>query len=322
MALNNIGNTCFINTILQCLMNINSLNELTITNNELNESILTKEYYDLRKLMENKEYIISPNRFIEVIYKLTHIKKLDIKPLQQNDVTEFFIFLIDCFHLASAKEMVISIQGTPMNKDDELLISCLSLYTQQSKQYSPILDIFYGVHVSSICSMDDVILRQIPEMNCIIDLPIPNKDNITIFDCLDEYIKDELLINENQWYNEEKNVKQDVKKNIKFCILPDVLIFSFKRLNQINSKKNMMIEVPFDINLQKYCAIPLSNSEYELKSICNHSGNAYGGHYYAYVKYDKWMCYDDENSYEIPDDKVINPNIYCLIFHKKIKNKN
>lgn len=321
MALNNIGNTCFINSVLQCLMNIDSLNNLTIINPELNESILTKEYQDLRKLMENKEYIISPNRFVEFIYMLTDIKKLDIKRHEQNDVTEFLSFLIDCFHIATAKEMIISINGTPVTKEDHLLISCLELYTKQSKQYSSILEIFYGVYVSNLYAMDETIIKQIPEMHFIIDLPIPDKKDITIYDCLDEFVKDELLMDENGWYNEDTKEKQNIKKNIKFCVFPDILIFSFKRLNQINLKKNVMIDVPFEIDLTKYCVFPVKNTVFELKAVCNHVGNAFGGHYNAYVKHNEWVCFDDETTYQVPEDKVINPNLYCLIFHN-IKNKN
>ncbi len=320
MALNNIGNTCFINTVLQCLMNINSLNNLKLENSETNEGFLTKEYYELRKLMEDKKYVISPNRFVEIIYKLTHFKKINIRPFQQNDVTEFLTFLIESFHIAFSKELTLNIQGTPKNKHDELLISCLKLFKEQSKQYSPILELFYGVQLSSLYSMNDEVLSQKPEMFFIIDLPIPDKPNLTIYDCLDEYIKDELLLNENGWFNEKINQKQDVKKNLKFCILPEILIFTFKRLNYIQSKnlkKNSFINVPFDLNLSNYCAIPLKNTIFELKSLCNHSGNAFGGHYNAYVKYDNWICYDDETSYIVPTEKVINPNIYCLIFHKK-----
>lgn len=317
MALNNIGNTCFINSILQCLMNINALNDLTIINEELNESILTKEYFDLRDLMTHKDYVITPTRFVEFIYRLTEIKKLDIKRLQQNDVTEFLTFLIDCFHLATAKEINITVNGNPITKDEHLLVSCLNLYKNYSKSFSPILEIFYGVYVSTLYSMNGNIIKQIPEMHFIIDLPIPDKKNISIYDCLDEFIKHESLVDDNAWYNEETNQKENVKKNIKFCILPEIIIFSFKRLNQINLKKNVMIDVPFEIDMRNYCYLNPKKSIFELKSLCNHGGNAYGGHYNAYVKYDEWVCFNDESSYTLPINKVINPNIYCLFFHMK-----
>lgn len=317
MALNNIGNTCFINSILQCLMNINALNDLNIVDSEINESILTKEYFELRELMTHKEYIITPTRFVEFIYRLTEIKKLDIKRFQQNDVTEFLTFLIDCFHLATAKEISITVHGNPVTKEDHLLVSCLTLYKNYAKSFSPVLEIFYGVYVSTLYSMNNEVIKQIPEMHFIIDLPIPDNKKISIYDCLDEFIKEEILENENGWYNEETKEKQNVKKNMKFCILPEILIFSFKRLNQLNLKKNVMIDVPFEIDMRKYCDLNPKVSMYELKGLCNHSGNAYGGHYNAYVKYDQWKCFDDEQSYNIPNEKVINPNIYCLLFHMK-----
>lgn len=314
-SLRNIGNTCFINTILQCLMNIDAFDKIFIDmeKKDIPEYELTKEYIDLRDLMK-KECIISPNRFIYMIYKHTELKNLDIKPYQQNDVTEFLNMLIDCFHIALEKEVTMNINGDPKTEEDKILIMCLEFYKTYSKKFSYILELFYGIHVSSIVTLNNKTLRQIPEMHFIIDLPIPNIQNPCIYDCFDEYIKEEILEGENGWYNEETHGKENVKKNIKFCKLPEVLILSFNRLNNHQIKKNIMIDVPFEINLEKYCILS-TRCKYVLKSVCNHHGNAYGGHYTASIHKDnKWIEYDDDVITNV--EQVINPNIYCLFFHR------
>ena len=64
----NLGNTCFINTILQILSHTTLLNDFLDTNyynklNNNNEAILLIEWDNLRKLMWKKNCLISPERF-------------------------------------------------------------------------------------------------------------------------------------------------------------------------------------------------------------------------------------------------------------------
>ena len=48
--LKNVGNTCFLNATLQCLVHLVELNEWLDKNEP--EKVLIKEYNDLRKLMQ------------------------------------------------------------------------------------------------------------------------------------------------------------------------------------------------------------------------------------------------------------------------------
>ena len=48
-------------------------------------------------------------------------------------------------------------------------------------------------------------------------------------------------------------------------------------------------------------------TKYELKSIIIHTGGAYGGHYFAYIKNfadDKWYCYDDQHVTQVDQSDV------------------
>jgi ubiquitin C-terminal hydrolase len=85
--LKNLGNTCFINSILQCFDHLNGfhawMDELTPT------SVLVQEYNDLRKLMRCNGGI-SPGRFVHAVYT-----QLPFQRGQQADAHEFLIYLLD-----------------------------------------------------------------------------------------------------------------------------------------------------------------------------------------------------------------------------------
>ena len=76
----NTGNTCYINSSLQCLLHTKQLNAFFDTsfkkyNNNTNEFVLTTEYNDLRKLLWSKNCTICPNRFINIVQKVAMVKK-------------------------------------------------------------------------------------------------------------------------------------------------------------------------------------------------------------------------------------------------------
>jgi ubiquitin C-terminal hydrolase len=196
-----------------------------------------------------------------------------------------------------------------------------NMYT---KEYSEIWNMFYGVHVSEIKSLEDnKKLSQTPESYFMIDLPIPsNNKNPTLIDCLNLYVNGEELTGENAWYDDVNKTKVDIKKSILFWSFPNILVIDFKRFNSRNQKNQILITFPLDnLDLSSYViGYNKKSYVYELYGICNHSGSVYGGHYTSYVKNanGKWYHFNDTNVTEVSlVDAIISAKAYVLFYRKK-----
>ena len=89
------------------------------------------------------------------------------------------------------------------NDKDIMAKRCYEMMQQMYKnEYSEVLKMFYGIHVSQICSVDGKIVGANPEPYFMIDLPIFNRES-NIIECFDNYTAKERLDGDNQWYNEK-----------------------------------------------------------------------------------------------------------------------
>ena len=193
-----------------------------------------------------------------------------------------------------------------------------------TKEYSEIWNMFYGIHVSEIISLQsNKKLKQMPEPYFMIDLPIPsNNKNPSLIDCLNLFIEGEELKGDNAWYNEDTKQKIDIKKSILFWSFPNILVFDFKRFNSRNQKNQILITFPLDnLDLSSYViGYNKKSYVYELYGICNHSGSVYGGHYTSYVKNanGKWYHFNDTSVVEVSSVQlIISPKAYVLFYRKK-----
>ena len=217
----------------------------------------------------------------------------------------------------------MKIKGNVECEQDKMAVDCYKMIKKiYENEYSEIVNLFFGIHVSQISNVNDEVLSFNPEPFLNIDIPIPDKKIVSIFDCLDEYTNYELLTDENQWFYEEQNKKIDAKKNIVFWSLPEIFIVTFKRFKNTLRKNQKTIDFPItDLDLSTY--IEGYNKEsyvYDLYGIINHSGNLLGGHYWSYIKNanGKWYTFNDTIVQIMNIDKLISPNAYCLFYKKKI----
>ena len=330
-GLTNLGNTCFLNSTLQVLSHTYELNNflnLRTYESKLNkkyDSLLLLEWDYLRMLLWKENCVVTPNKFVKTVQKLAKIKSLDnFTGNNQNDLPEFLIFLIDCFHNALSREVNMTIEGSIKDKRDEIAVKCFEqMKKMYEKDYSEIWRMFYGIHVSVLEQLSNgKQISIIPESFFIINLPIPtNKNSPTLIDCFDLYVECEIMDGENCVLVEETNKKVEAKKSLLIWSFPDILVIDIKRFNSMIKKNKKMIDFPLEnLNLSKYViGYDKESYVYDLYGICNHHGTINGGHYTSFVKNanGKWYYYNDANVMEVENNEYLKtPNAYCFFYRK------
>jgi ubiquitin carboxyl-terminal hydrolase 8 len=333
-GLANLGNTCFINSCIQILSHTYELSDFLEKQDykkhlrRLYDSTLLIEWDSLRQLMWSENCIVSPGKFIQTIHKLAHVKGADLfAGFSQNDLPEFLLFVIDCFHTSLSREVTMSISGSVANETDKIAVECFEMVKRMyAKEYSEIWNMFYGVHVSQLISLDnDTVLSSSPEPYFMINLSIPpHKKHPTLMECFDLYVLGELLEGDNAWFNETTGKREDVRKKISYWSLPTILVIDLKRINlhNHNNKNQVLVDFPIhDLDLSNYVIGYKKHSYvYDLYGICNHSGGTNGGHYTSFVKVadGKWYHFNDTNVTEITNlDNLVTPMAYCFFYRKK-----
>ena len=334
-GIKNIGNTCYLNSCFQLLVYTYELLDIC-RNNESNpqkqvpETIVLLEWNEIKNILLHKKCTVTPLKCIAGIHHVATIKDSIFNQGEQNDICEFLMFMLECFHTSLKREIkmeygeylqYMNIQHSVISEKCFQLISnhCLS-------DYSEILNLFYGIQLNVIQSTEELrIVSLTPSIFSIIPLDIPtNILQPTLHDCLDLYCKGVLLENDNAYYDDNEKTYISALKSVIFWRLPHILIFTFNRLKpDKRGKNNTLIHFPIQqLDMTKYVYEQTPNSpiqiNYELYGIGCHFGTISTGHYTCYVKNkNNWyFCNDDNVKQVINPIKMIDPNVYCLFYRK------
>ena len=332
----NLGNTCFLNSSMQVINHTYELNDF-LDSPGFNKHVHTgsadgtmmTEWNDLRKVMWSGNGVVTPRKFVHCVRQIAQAKNRDLfTGFAQNDLPEFLLFIIDCFHNSLSRGVTMRISGNAKNGRDIMAIKCYdTLKTVYAKEYSEIMDLFYGIYVSEILSADGTISHTMkPEQFFMLDIPIVSNNNTqlnSLYDCINHYTLPEQMVGENAWFNEKTNQKEDVMKRLSFWNFPKILVIALKRFSADGCHKNASI-IDFPINnldLSPYVkGYQPHTHTYDLYGICNHLGGTSGGHYTSFVKTADgvWMHFDDERMETINNETaLITSNAYCLFYRKK-----
>lgn len=328
-GLKNMGNTCYMNSAIQCLSNTMELThyflsrkyetDITETNQKKIQYHLVLRYIDLLTNIWKENQIIIPKTF-----KLTieaFVKRF--VGYNQHDSHECLISILDILHQGLSFPVEMQIKGRVNSENDKLRKRAVEVWKEHySSNFSFILTLFYGQnHINMKCPDCNNASNMFDPFSCL-SLNL-NKDCKTLEDCFDYNMNSlEILDDDNKWYCEKCNDKKNAIRTSKLWNLPSVLIIQLKKFNN-NAK--LLNNITFDINnlnLNKYIS-PLKNNttnyNYELYSVCNHSGSLNGGHYWSICKKNngKWYDFNDSSVSQIDVKNIISEHNYILFFRKK-----
>jgi ubiquitin C-terminal hydrolase len=316
----NLGNTCYMNSIIQCLNNTIPFSRYFLENQYLNdlnpdvdESIIIREWNSISRGLWHKNSVITPGRFHKAI-QLNAIRKghLEFSGFGQNDSQEFLQFLLEAMHNPLSKRVHMNIAGKAKNEIDKLAISALEYWIKFFKDdYSKIIELFYGQYISKVLTIKDGVSEISYSYDPFSCISLELSPNATcIYDCLNNHCAKE--------YFADSHSSKKQYKTPAFWKLPEILVIFFKRFNNEGAKLRSNINFPINqLDMSKYVVgYNKSKYKYDLYAVSNHSGNCIGGHYYAYCKNadNQWYQYDDNVVSTLSKDKVVSEAAYCLFY--------
>ncbi|XP_037250433.1 ubiquitin carboxyl-terminal hydrolase 8 isoform X3 [Falco biarmicus] len=329
-GLRNLGNTCYMNSILQCLCNAPHLADYFNRNlyqDDINRSNflghkgeVAEEFGVIMKALWTGQYkYISPKDFKITIGKIND----QFAGYSQQDSQELLLFLMDGLHedLNKADNRK---RYKEENNDhlDDFKAAELAWHKHKQLNESIIVALFQGQFKSTVQCLTCHKKSRTFEAFMYLSLPLASTSKCTLQECLRLFSKEEKLTDNNRFYCSHCKTRRDSLKKIEIWKLPPVLLVHLKRFSydgRWKQKLQTSVDFPLEtLDLSQYVIGPKNNlKRYNLFSVSNHYGGLDGGHYTAYCKNaskQRWFKFDDHEVSEISASSVKSSAAYILFY--------
>ncbi|CAG9568411.1 unnamed protein product [Danaus chrysippus] len=321
-GLKNLGNTCYMNSIIQCLNNTailvtyfcNGQYLEHVNRSHSTRGAIAEELAAVVRALWSGQY-----RFIAAKDLRSEVGKhqRSFRGNEQQDSHEFLTILMDWLHL--------DLQFTIKPPHKETLGASERAWHEYTKsKESLVLRLFYGQIRSTVrctvCRASSPTYDSFSNLS--LELP-PAAARCTLADCLKLYLNGETIPG---WNCPNCKEKRDAVKKLDISRLPPVLVIHFKRfyvdpkeyMCNAYRKKQTYIDFPLeDLDMRQFSLHCPGNPIYNLYAVSNHYGTMEGGHYTAYCKssvYGKWYKFDDHLVSEMSSGEVRSSAAYILFY--------
>ncbi|ODV88872.1 hypothetical protein CANCADRAFT_32326 [Tortispora caseinolytica NRRL Y-17796] len=324
VGLQNLGNTCYLNSMVQCLVGCtpladaflkDSYREYINPNNKMGtKGAVARAFADLtRELYVTRSSYINPKYFKSTI----GLFGSDFSGYEQQDAQEFLMFILDGLHED------LNINGdkpriSELTEEQEKILERMSVRYASFLQWqrylrsaqSIIVDIFQGQYQSRLeCLSCHDTSTTYNAFECL-SVPVPARSSrlreVSLESCFDQFVAKEILDQDDGWNCPRCKTKRTASKKLTISRLPNVLIVHLKRFQtsysgSMSQKIDTMVKYPVDnLDLTHYWpdyeeedmkwadeakkGDQVSPFVYSLFAVVNHYGTLKGGHYTALVQ--------------------------------------
>ncbi|KAJ2787748.1 hypothetical protein GGI15_000449 [Coemansia interrupta] len=305
-GLNNLGNTCFLNSVLQCLTHTPVLAEYMLTRKHSascragdNCMLCRFEAHVVRALSKRESSSISPK---SIVGRLKLVAK-HMRIGRQEDSHEFLRLLVEAFQRSLLHGIDPKIDRRI--QETTLVHQVFGGYLQsqvkcercgyESNTFEPLLDLSLDIH----------------------------SGGSSITKALRGFTRPEMLTKSNRYKCDKCAKLVDATKQMTIYRLPRILTLQLKRFSTFGGGKiNRYIEFPLNLNMKSYVSKTTSETgpyDYSLYAVLVHAGGtARSGHYYCYAKSPAgvWHELNDSMVHRVSVDTVLKQSAYMLFYER------
>jgi len=348
VGMHNLGNSCYLNSIVQCLNHILPLTQYFLEGSytsEINRQnplgsgghVATAYATLLKEVWSGNYSALAPRLLKQTVASFAP----QFRNSFQHDSQEFCQFLMDGLHedcnRVTNKPYVEELEGFGM-KDEDAAIQTWRKHLLRHD--SIIVDRCQGMHRSHLtcpsCGRESIKF----DVFSTVSLPAVLEDKegsvytgMRVEDCIEKFLEGEQLDEMNAWYCLGCKKHVCALKMIALWSVPDILILHLKRFqfencsvsnNILRSKIEDTVRFPVDnLDLSKYVLGPVDENAppiYNLFGVSEHVGHtANSGHYTATVRNCKnggWYRYNDAHVGETTGDAAVTGGAYLLFYQR------